>query len=217
MAKAPIAGTVKTRLVPPLAHDQAADLSRALLLDQLEHLAGLRDVALYVAFTPPQAEGLMQRIASRSCPCFPQQGGDLGERMRGTLAELWGRGHRNAAIIGSDVVPPPLEIFYDAFQFLSSADPRVVLGPSRDGGYYLIGMNRPTPEIFADMTWSHDGVLRETTARLVRLGVDYRLLPAWFDVDTAGDLELLQSSDPSVHGAMKRTVNLLRRVDLWPR
>ncbi len=217
MAKAPIAGTVKTRLVPPLAHDQAADLSRALLLDQLEHLAGLRDVDLYVAFTPPEAEGLMQRIASRSCPCFPQQGDDLGERMKEALAELWRRGHRSAAIIGSDVAAVPLDFFDRAFELLSSKESRVVLGPSRDGGYYFIGMNRPAPEVFDGMSWSHDRVLSETTARLACLGIDFDLLPEWFDIDTAGDIELLQSSDPSVHGAMKRTVNLLRRVDLWPR
>jgi len=217
MAKAPIPGEAKTRLAPPLTAEQAAGLARALLLDQLDHLAALRAIDLYVAFTPPQAAPLFKRLARRRYGCFPQERGDLGERMEGALAELWRRGHRNAAIIGGDVVPPPLEIFYDAFEFLSSPDPRVVIGPSRDGGYYLIGMNRPTPEIFADMTWSHDRVLRETVARLARLGVDYSLLPTWFDVDTASDLDRLRRAEPSVRAAMRRTVAWLQRLDLRQR
>lgn len=217
MAKAPIAGAAKTRLAPPLTAGQAARLARALLLDQLEHLSALRAIDLYVAFTPRKAAPLFKRLAPRRYVCFPQEDGDLGERMRGVLAELWKRGHRNAAVVGSDVVPPPLKIFYDAFELLSSPDPRVVLGPSRDGGYYLIGMNRPTPEIFAGMTWSHDRVLRETTARLYRLGMTFDLLPTWFDVDTAADLELLRRSAPSVKAAVNRTMKLLQRLDRWQR
>jgi rSAM/selenodomain-associated transferase 1 len=215
MAKAPIPGTVKTRMAPPLTQEQAAALSRALLLDQLDHLSALREIDLYVAFTPPEAAGLIEEFVPAGFRCFPQRGGDLGERMKQALAALWWRGHRSAAIIGSDVAAVPLEFFYQAFEKLSLRGRRVVLGPSRDGGYYFVGMNRPTPEIFDDMTWSHDRVLGETTARLARLGVDFDLLPAWFDIDTVSDLESLRVSDLSVQAVMNRTVKLLQRLDLW--
>ena len=214
MAKAPIAGKVKTRMVPPLIYEQAAELSRALLLDQLEHLAGLRDIDLYVALTPPQARPLIESIVPARYLCFSQGGQDLGERMNGTLAELWRRGHRNVALIGSDVPAVPAEFFHQAFEQLSLKERRIVLGPSRDGGYYFVAMNQPIPEIFSEMTWSHDRVLSDTTAKLARLGIDFFLLPTWFDIDTAGDLRWFLTADPSVLAAMKRTVKLLERLDL---
>jgi hypothetical protein len=215
MAKAPIPGAVKTRMAPPLTLEQAAQVARALLLDQLDHLSALREIDLYAAFTPPEAAPFFERLAPERCLCFPQEHGDLGERMKRALAELWGRGHRNAAIIGSDVAAVPPEFFHRAFGQLSSNQCRVVLGPSRDGGYYFVGMNRPTPEIFDDMTWSHDQVLVQTTARLTELGIGFALLPVWFDIDTAGDVEILRSCSPSVHAAMNRSVKLLQRLDLW--
>jgi glycosyltransferase A (GT-A) superfamily protein (DUF2064 family) len=130
--------------------------------------------------------------------------------MENVLAELWRRGHRNVLLIGGDLPPVPLETLYDAFAQLSADQNRVVLGPSLDGGYYLVGMNQPVLEIFSGMTWSHDQVFNETIRRLDRLGIDCALLPEWFDVDGAADLERLRAvSDPSLRAAMKRTLACL--------
>ena len=213
MVKAPVPGTVKTRLAPPLTQAQAAELYRALLSDQLEHLTALEAVDLYVAFTPSDAIRLIANMAPANYRYFAQSGGDLGERMHQVFAELWRRGHRSSIVIGSDLPPVPLATFHQGFAQLSADEKRVVLGPSRDGGYYLVGMNQPVPEIFSGMTWSHDQVLAETVQRLGRLGIDSTLLPQWFDVDRAGDIARLRAlSDSAVRSAMKRTLHCLGQL-----
>ena len=218
MAKAPVPGSVKTRMVPPLTQEQAAALYRAILRDQLEHLIRLAAIDLYVAFTPDDAAALMKSVVPAAFECFPQRGEDLGERMQEIFAELWRRGHRNLVLIGSDVPAPPLDFFHDAFNALAGKgepEVQVVFGPSRDGGYYLVGMNQSTPEIFDGMTWSHDRVLAQTTAKLTGLGIDFRLLPSWFDLDTIADLKRMQTmADPAVRDAMKRTLDYLRQLGL---
>jgi uncharacterized protein len=213
MAKAPVAGSVKTRLVPPLTHQQAAELYRALLLDQLEHLTSLHIADLYVAFMPHDADTLMERLVPAVYQCFPQRGADLGQRMNEVFAELWRRGHRNAVLIGSDLPLVPLDTLHEVFTYLSPSDKRVVLGPSQDGGYYLVGMNQPVPEIFSDMTWSHNRVLAETIEKLARLDIDFHLARKWFDVDRIEDLQQLRAaSDPSTRAAMKRTLACLEQL-----
>jgi glycosyltransferase A (GT-A) superfamily protein (DUF2064 family) len=86
------------------------------------------------------------------------------------------------------------------------------LGPSRDGGYYLIGCNQPTPELFGEMSWSHDAVLRQTLARLDRLKIAYDLLPSWFDVDTPEDVRALRAAldGVSLADAMPETLSFLQ-------
>jgi uncharacterized protein len=211
MAKAPLPGLVKTRLVPPLSFDQAAALAKALLLDQLEHLTALSTVALYLAFAPENAAAKINNLLPPRYEMFPQTGHDLGARMESCLAELRQRGHRNTLLIGGDLAPVPHEYFNQAFDFLRADADRVVLGPSRDGGYYLVGMNRPLPELFAAMSWSHSRVLAHTMERLTRLGIEFTLLPQWFDVDCAADLDALQAlSDPVVLTAMKQTIRFLK-------
>jgi len=210
MAKAPVAGAVKTRLVPPLTEMQAAELYRALLSDQLEHLSALEDAELYVAFTPDDAAAVINNLAPAGFHCFPQRGADLGARMHEIFAELRRRGHRNSVLIGSDLPPVPLDTLRATFAQLAPAEKRVILGPSRDGGYYLVGMNQPTPEIFSDMTWSHDQVLAHTAEKLADAGVAFGLLPASFDIDTIADIERLRAiDDPAVRRAMKRTFSVL--------
>jgi rSAM/selenodomain-associated transferase 1 len=213
MAKAPMPGSVKTRLVPPLTHEQAAALYGALLADQLEHLKGFDGVARYLAYTPNDAAAMMRELGGDPYAYIAQRGDDLGQRMDHLFVDLWHLGHRNVVLIGSDLPPPPLAILDEAFTRLSSEEHKVVLGPSRDGGYYLIGMNQPTPEIFDNMTWGHDRVLAETTARLRRLGVAFALLPSWFDIDTPDDLQrLLRQDDPALRQRMPRTFAYLAAI-----
>jgi rSAM/selenodomain-associated transferase 1 len=198
-------------LVPPLSFDQAAELSRALLVDQLESLTDLRDIHLYLAFAPENAAAIMKTLLPPCYEMFLQIGHDLGARMENCLAELRQRGHRNILLIGGDLPPLPLDYCRQAFDFLRIERHRVVLGPSRDGGYYLVGMNGPVPELFSDMCWSHDRVLAQTTERLNRLRIEFTLLPPWFDVDCAADLDALQAlSDPVVRAAMKQTHRFLK-------
>lgn len=213
MAKAPIAGLVKTRLIPPLDEKQATELYRALLIDQLEHLTALSIADLYVAFTPGEASRMIENLAPERYRCFPQAGSDLGDRMQEVLLELRRRGHRNAILLGSDLPPVPLTVLHQAFNRLSEDGKRVVLGPSQDGGYYLVGMNQPIPEIFLGMSWSHQRVLAETIEKLRQLGIEFCLLPEWFDVDTAEDIARLRAiGDPLTRAAMKRTLAWLEQI-----
>jgi uncharacterized protein len=210
MAKAPIAGEAKTRMVPPLTQEQAADLYRSLFLDQLEHLQGLATVELYLVYTPDNAAPLMKQLAPPNFHCLAQRGGDLGERMNAAFIDLWQLGHRSVVVIGSDLPALPLGFLETAFDLLATSIRQLVLGPSRDGGYYLVGMNQPTPEMFQNMTWSHDQVLAQTTDRLGKLGIQPALLPEWFDIDSFEDLKQLKAlSEPTARGAVKRTLSYL--------
>ncbi|HEX9454413.1 MAG TPA: TIGR04282 family arsenosugar biosynthesis glycosyltransferase, partial [Candidatus Binatia bacterium] len=156
MAKAPVAGRVKTRLVPPLSYEQAAELYRALLLDQLANLKNVTAAERYIAYAPDDVEALMRDLGGANFQYLPQRGDDLGARMEYLFSDLQSRGHSRIILIGSDLPALPLQIVNDAFTRLSSPDTQVVLGPSEDGGYYLVGMNQPTPAVFENMTWSHD-------------------------------------------------------------
>jgi len=95
-------------------------------------------------------------------------------------------------VIGSDVPTLPSAVLEAALDRLAGAD--LVLGPSEDGGYYLIGLREPRAALFADMAWSTEVVFDETMRRASALGLDVGLLPAWFDVDTPADLERLEAS-----------------------
>ena len=212
MAKAPLAGQVKTRLLPALSPERAARLAKALLVDQLNHVRRMASADLYLAFAPEEARLLMEQLAPPLFGLFPQQGADLGARMQGVFEKLFRGGYRNIVLIGSDLAAVPLRFFDQAYRFLESRQQRVVLGPSRDGGYYLIGCNQPTPELFSEMSWSHDAVLTQTLAKLDGLKIAHELLPGWLDVDTPDDLRALRTAldSTSLANAMPETANLLR-------
>ena len=217
MAKAPVAGTVKTRLVPPLTSAQAAAVCRALLLDQFDHLRNFAGAERYVFYTPADAGKSLGELAGADYIYLAQSGGDLGARMHRVFADLSRLGHRNIVLIGSDLPALPLAILEQAFRPLAHAEPRVVLGPSADGGYYLVGMNRPTPEIFANMTWSHDRVFVDTTARLDALNLHYDVLPTWFDVDVAEDFQRLwQLPKSELRAGLRRTLACLEKLGIAP-
>ena len=214
MAKAPIAGAVKTRLQPFLSAEEAADLARALLLDQLHHLRAIETVDLYVAFTPLQEEALMKQLVPAPFQLFLQSEGDLGARMKNVFAQLFGKGYKAIVLIGGDLAPVPLEYFAQAYDYLDGPEPRVGLGPSRDGGYYLVGLNRPMPAMFENMAWSHDQVFTQTVTKLADLGIETRQLPVWFDIDTPDDLQILMTrEDDRQNASMKNTLKLLRHLD----
>jgi rSAM/selenodomain-associated transferase 1 len=212
MAKAPLAGQVKTRLLPALSPEQAARLAKALLVDQLNHVRQMESADLYLAFAPAKARPLMEQLAPPLFSLFPQQGANLGARMQAVFEKLFRVDYRYVVLIGGDLAAVPLRFFARAYRFLDSREHRVALGPSRDGGYYLIGCNQPTPELFGEMSWSHDAVLRQTLARLDRLKIAYDLLPSWFDVDTPEDVRALRAAldGVSLADAMPETLSFLQ-------
>jgi rSAM/selenodomain-associated transferase 1 len=209
MAKAPVAGAVKTRLVPPLSSQEAVEFYRCLLLDLLESFASFEDADLFVAFTPADAASLFHELAPPGFLCFSQRGRDLGERMRSIFEDLFEKGYERVVVSGSDLPVFPSSFLSDAFRALAESFD-VVLGPSRDGGYYLIGSTRLVPEIFTGIPWGTGQVIEATRRQLSRTGVEPFLLPVWFDVDTIDDLRAFEKMVSS--GVPTRASELLKNL-----
>ncbi len=191
MVKAPVAGLVKTRLVPPLTPKEASDIYRCFILDTINTMKGLEGVDLYVAYTPEDKRSEVSELLPMGIPIIPQNGADLGERLERLFRDFLSGGHTNVCIIGSDSPDLPAGYVEEAFSMLKEDGRRVVLGPAGDGGYYLIAMNFFSPIPFRDMRWSTSSVLEDTLERLRSNGISTVLLGPWDDVDTPGDLKSL--------------------------
>ncbi len=194
MAKVPIPGEVKTRLCPPLSPEQAAALARCFLQDRVEQITGVETAEPIVAFTPPERADDLRRLLPRGARLVPQNGADLGARLDRLLTDLLAEGHPGAVAVDADSPSLPTAFLRRACARLLEGTVDVVVGPCEDGGYYLIGLRAPTPELFRDMPWSTPAVLDETLARVRRLGLRLELLPPWFDVDRGEDLARLRAS-----------------------
>ena len=212
LTKAPQPGQSKTRLVPPLSYTEAADLARALLIDQVENLARFDGARLFIAFTPEEAAGFFEGFIVHGFTCFAPRGQSLGERMRHAFAHLFASAFKNIILIGSDLPALPLRFFHQAYACLEESAADVVLGPSADGGDYLVGMNRMIVTIFDDIGWSGDDVLAQTIHKLEDRGLKHELLPEWYDIDTAKDLKRLQSQQNCDDVLMKNTFALLNEL-----
>jgi len=190
MAKEPEVGRTKTRLCPPLTLAQAAALYEALLADTIALVGGVAGAALALAITPPQALGFFRRISPPEAILVPVAGADIGACLSQTLAHLLAADHCQALAFNSDGPSLPAEYLSRALVQLEDTD--VVLGPSEDGGYYLIGLKQPCPALFEGIAWSTAQVAVQTLARAEALGLRVALLPPWHDVDTADDLARLR-------------------------
>jgi len=214
MAKAPEPGRVKTRLCPPLAVDEAAALYRAFLLDKVEQVRGLGDLSRVIAYAPAGGRPFFEEIAP-DFALIPQCDGDLGQRLAEVFRQLLARGGVGALVVDSDTPTLPKAFLCRAIDAVTSSDGDLVLGPSEDGGYYLIGLRAPQPELFEQMPWSTPRLLSETVARAARLGLRVAWLPPWFDVDSGSDLARLETSFAGLDGAVARHTR--RALDLRAR
>ena len=211
MTKAPQPGRSKTRLVPPLSSVEAAELAAALLADQLEHLARFSGANLFISYAPASAAVSFKNYQAQGFTCFPQEGDSLGERMSHAFTHVFHSSFAPVVLIGSDLPAVPHEFLDRAYESLD-AGADVVLGPAADGGYYLIGMNRPIGDVFLNIRWSRDDVLARTVKKIAALGLRYELVPSWYDIDTAEDLARLQSEIISKRFLMKNTFALLHEL-----
>ncbi|HEY5931654.1 MAG TPA: TIGR04282 family arsenosugar biosynthesis glycosyltransferase [Nitrospira sp.] len=197
-AKAPIPGQVKTRLSPPLTPDEAATLHGSFVLDTLERtkIAAVNlklPLDRYLACAPSATHVFFKIMEERQgVKLIDQVGDDLGARMNQAFQTLFAHGYRQILLIGTDVPTLPLAHFKQALTSLENHD--LVLGPALDGGYYLIGLKRPNPELFVDIPWSTDQVLRLTQEKAVMLGLASALLEPWRDMDTLADLQALSEA-----------------------
>jgi uncharacterized protein len=184
--KYPTPGRVKTRLAASIGPEPAAGLYRALVEHVLEATtprAG--EYERLVFFDPPEAaEGV--RAWLPGVRLLAQSGDDLGARMADAFARAFARGASRVALVGTDAPGLSREIVARALSALAAAD--VVLGPSGDGGYSLIALASPRPELFAGVEWGTPRVCDETRAKAAAAGLTVREIEPLADVDTLDDL-----------------------------
>lgn len=217
MTKAPQAGRVKTRLVPPLTPEEAAELNKCFLRDTAAAIASACNrrsvsdarnrhetgashgeaataqscgVAVY---TPVGAESAYDDLLPADFCLLAQRGEEFGERLYFAVEDLFNCGFASVCLIDSDSPTVPAENFTEAVEMLGTREDRVVLGPSDDGGYYLIGVKKLHRHLFEQIDWSTERVLNQTIQRATEIGLEVKRLPSGYDVDDAPSLRRLCS------------------------
>jgi uncharacterized protein len=194
MAKAPRTGEVKTRLVPPLKHGEAAALNICFLCDVTAVIAELcvpGQADGFAAYMPAGAEASFDDLLPARFRLLPQRGANLGERLFHAAEDFFAAGYEAMCLINSDSPTLPPAVLQDAVEALRAPGDRIVLGPADDGGYYLIGLKHAHQRLFQDIAWSTPTVLASTLDRAREIGLECRLLPSWYDVDDAASLRHL--------------------------
>ncbi len=192
-ARAPLPGETKTRLIPALGAEGAAELYGCFLRDAFVHAAGL-DADVFLAAAEPAHLPALTELLHQHCPhaaVTVQSGATLGERMLNAFRKVLRAGYPAAVIVGTDLPSLPWIRVAEALAWAPERD--VVLGPCLDGGYYLVGLHAVLPRLFENVAWSTRDVLVETLRRSQRLRLNVMLLEPWYDVDTPYDLEVLRS------------------------
>ena len=190
-AKSPIPGKVKTRLIPHITPIEAAELYKAFVADIIGNTHKLKCGQVTIAYTPSNAEDTFRSICNQSVNYLPQNGDNLGERMKNAFMYSFEKGSKRTVIIGTDSPTLPLSYIRDAFDALNEVP--VTIGPTFDGGYYLIGLSERNDTIFDGVDWSTSRVFSQTLTRTQELNKQLCVLPPWYDVDTSDNLEFLRS------------------------
>ncbi len=209
-AKYPEKGQVKTRLSAELDEDITVELYRNFVLDLLSMLKELR-IQFQICFSPADSQEKFEKWLGTQYSYVPQQGDDLGQRMKNAFTHAFDQGFQRVVIIGSDSPDLPGSLINEAFLYLETHD--AVIGPSTDGGYYLIGFNKAAflPEVFEGIEWSTDTVLRKTLHILEKARLKFHQLPVWRDVDTLNDLRDLVQGSHNKGFSSSRTMSYIHK------
>jgi uncharacterized protein len=212
-AKAPVAGQVKTRLCPPLTPDEAASLHGSLVLDMLERCHSLKEYDRILAGTPTPHHPFFRAMEVRfKIPVWEQTGDDLGARMASAFQKAFDSSYRSVVVMGTDIPGVHGSLLTRAVQSLQTHD--VVLGPTVDGGYYLIGLRSHVPDLFEKMPWSSDQVYALTEQKIKALKLSLEVLPRLRDLDTVEDLLVFMrdAKDRQNQTFSSRTKNVLQEL-----
>jgi hypothetical protein len=196
MAKASLPGKTKTRLVPPLTFEEAAAFNTAFLKDVVGNIAAAgreAPVACYMAYGPPGANAFFEQTLPRSVGLIEAWYPNFGDCLFAAIDQVLARGHTGAVVLNSDSPTLPTALLVETARVLAQPGDRVVLGPSSDGGYYLLGLKAPHRRLFEEVAWSTDRVARQTLARAAEIGLDVHVLPEWYDVDDLAALQTLRA------------------------
>jgi rSAM/selenodomain-associated transferase 2/rSAM/selenodomain-associated transferase 1 len=195
MARAPWTGG-KTRLGVAADEGERTDLRHALFLDTLDAVISVADVEHIVACEPAHECERLRQLVGPAVDVIAQRGDDLGRRMAHVFEDSFRLGVASVVVVGSDLPDLPSRLIREALDALRGREDRVVIGPASDGGYYLIGLNRPHPTLFDRIDWSTARVLAQTREAANALGLQVQLLDEWTDVDDAADLNRLMRDSP---------------------
>ncbi len=202
MGKAPQSGRTKTRLAASIGVHEAAALAAAFLRDTTANVVlASRNVSIQsvVAYSPAGSEKLLEPLLAPGTSLLLADG--QGVRAPGvqgfgccllqTVEQLFASGADSACVLNADGPTLPTSYLVQAAQLLAQPGDRAVLGATRDGGYYLLGLKRPHAALFRDISWSTDTVAAETRARAEEVGLAISALPEWYDIDDAEALDQL--------------------------
>ena len=221
MAKAPRVGDVKTRLVPPLSPEEAAELGACFLRDIADNILAAAERASirgFIAYSPAGAEGVLRPLLPPQIGLLAPRRSGLGASLCDAAADLLAAGYGAACLVNADSPTLPTAVLAAAAEALLRPGDRLVLGPAEDGGYYLIGLKRPHPRLFEEIAWSTPAVLRQTRERAASLALETVLLPPWYDVDDLNSLHRLLGELAAPPGgeaagyAAPHTAGFLRRL-----
>jgi uncharacterized protein len=231
MAKASLPGKTKTRLVPPLIFAEAAAFNTAFLKDVAANMAAAgraAPIAPYMAYGPPGTEDFFAANLP-GVGLIAAWHDNFGDCLFAAIAALLAREHTGAVVLNSDSPTLPTALLVETAEVLAQPGDRAVLGPSRDGGYYLLGLKAPHRRLFEDVAWSTETVAQQTRARAAEIGLAVHVLPEWYDVDDRASLQMLRdelfagrvvvpglTSHPAAHTAALLEA-LLARTDLAAR
>jgi uncharacterized protein len=207
MAKASIPGRTKTRLTPPLTPEEAAGLNTAFLRDIADNLltaSAHANIAPVMAFAPAGSAAFFRDTLPAGIGLLETVAPSLGECLYYAAASLLEAGNDAVCLLNSDSPTLPAAYLTAAATALAAPGDRIVLGPSTDGGYYLLGLKRPHRQLFEDIDWSTGKVAAQTLARAQELDLAVHHLPSWYDVDDLAALNVLIAE--LIHG---------RRFRIW--
>jgi len=194
IGKAPQAGRSKTRLAKAIGAAAASELSACFLRDVAAAIEALPEAIGrrgYGVYAPIGAEDIMRQLLPASFGLLLQVGDDLGHVLIGATRALLDAGHDCVLLVNGDSPTLPPRFLAQAIDALREPGDRMVLGPASDGGYYLIGLKRPHPQLFRRIAWGTETVARSTCERATEIGLATVLLPEWYDVDDAETLHWL--------------------------
>lgn len=211
MTRVPIPGKTKTRLEPFLTPEQCAALHTAFMKDIFNTISTL-NVDIIVYYTPERYRGTMQSILGDKVKLVPQGNGGLGERMYQGFSHCLAAGYEKCVLIGSDIPTISAEVLESAFEQLTHKD--VVIGPTVDGGYYLIGMKEPVKEVFDNKFYGIQTVYQSTLDSIKNAELTCFEAPVWYDIDTCEDLLFMLDRSLDVQGIPYHTLCCLRELGL---
>ena len=206
--KAPLRGQVKSRLAAVLGQDVALALYRNFVLDILTSIE-TSGVPCKICYHPPDSGETVKNWLGVHRQYVPQEGNDLGERMERAFRRAFSEGASRVVLIGSDIPDLPPALLQDAIGRLDRTG--AVIGPAKDGGYYLIGFRSDAffPEIFRGQEWSTNTVLSTTLQIFLQERREVYVLPSWQDVDTIEDLKDLMRRNRNGSFSDSRTMHYL--------